>query len=366
MAKNRVRIQHYYTRTSTNRPPSLSYGEIAVSHTPGSEGIYIKSDSYVKYVKIIDKNQTQQLIDDHYCQATNEKTGYVRIFGGDASETNNYGYTAGYATSPSHIHSDYLKKEDFNIFTADTQPHLSDVKSFFEGANPDSQYNTLSAISNAIDELDGVIDNSNIFEVLNKKVQFIYGDDLINVVEPPIIEGMGNGPNYSTISHKEPNSAKTIYCANGYDAHPTNLPGLTPGDGSIIINPGNNNNVNTETVSEDNVIPVYNGDSFNIINTLAIDRAGHIVMSGVSAATVTIEELREASETELGGVHLCNPKHDVNGEEYDETNSTGNLAANFYHTHSNYLTKKEFSGEATLNRDIIIDCGFWTEDDDWE
>jgi hypothetical protein len=366
MSKKRVRIQHYYTRTSANRPPSLSYGEIAVSHTPGSEGIYLKSDGEYEYVKIIDKNQIQKLIDDHYCQATTTKTGYVRIFGGDVSEAINLGYTAGYATSPSHFHSDYLTKKDFNAFTAETQPHLSNVETFFKGANPESEYNTLSAISIAIDELDGVIDNSNIYEVLNKKVQDIKGDGIIGVNDDrPVINGVRPGNPEFTIRHLNSTTAETVYCANEYEIQPTSFPSVIPGVGGDIptIVPGNNNN---NTVSEDNVITVSNGESFNIINTLAIDRVGHIVLSGVSAATVTIEEFKEATETVLGGVHLCDKNHDVIGEEYDETNSTDNLAANFYHTHSNYLSKKELSGSTTLNQDIIISCGFWTEEDEWE
>lgn len=370
--KNRVKIQHYYTTNAVNPPKDLAYGEIAVSHTKEHEGIYLRSvidGSNDGICKIIDSAQTQNLIDKYFRPASGSTPGYVKTFSGDVNGDPERGMDfTGYATTPSHYHSKYLETAIFNDFSAATQDVVDDVTYFFSGAT-DTYYNNLKNIQDRINELDGSLDSNGIINLLQRKVGYITGNTGNNIkviqAQKPDHNGTEIIYNKYIITHTEPQAIYNTYCANPYDSDILSTGVVKPaypnfGEGDNTEFPGIGGGVTTP-VSSDNKITVYNGDSFNIINTLAIDSNGHIVSNGISAATVTIEELKQATDTQLGGVFLSNENEDIEAEKQEVG---ANMAANFHHKHTCYLSKNELTGSTELEQDIIISCGTWN-DEEW-
>lgn len=378
-SKNRVKIQHYYTLNAKNAPGDLVHGEIAVSHTPGHEGIYIISGdttSPYKTCKIIDSIQTENLIKQHFIEAnvTNNQPGYVKLYSEDVPEDAiNKDIYKNYATTPSHTHDKrYVKNEVYTDFINDTKDTLKRAKTFFsEGeTNVPTTADTLSEIIKILENGEGgAMNASRLKSLLSTRIGLVTGitDNIISVTTTlGVVDNGEVFPRSATIMHLTPTGGTKYHVNDPLNAEIQRgqiiLPDGSTNTGNLV---GPDSSINTgKPVDEDNIINITNGDSFNIMNVIAVDNTGHIVESGISAATVYIKEFTGATSGTTGAVKLCTSGHSVDGETLP-SDPVEFLAANYIHKHPNYLSKKELSGSVTLEQDIIISCGSWDEST-WE
>lgn len=134
MAK-KITIQHWYTTGSTTAPNDLVNGEIAISHTPENEAIFIKPRQeagkpleeikFIPEVRIrkmfeeagIGSNDvitglSKQLSDHIEVTGAVSRLGHVSLVEGDVEDIT--GYTIGEAAASYHTHGQYLEKKSLD------------------------------------------------------------------------------------------------------------------------------------------------------------------------------------------------------------------------------------------------------------
>lgn len=134
MAK-KITIQHLYTTSGTTAPTGLTNGEIAISHTPENEAIFLKprqeAGKAAEEIKFIPEVRIKKMFEEAGIGSNDVITGLssqLNMHIGTSGDTGIFGhvqlvsgnvqniteYKVGLAASPYHTHGQYLEENSLN------------------------------------------------------------------------------------------------------------------------------------------------------------------------------------------------------------------------------------------------------------